>query len=78
MNNPNRLCELFRMQRAFNARIGVHTEPKTEEEKTKWSLKCCRTIGQELELAELPDSVPGKGWAKPQPEKSSSTRMDTD
>ena len=62
MNNPDQLRELFRMQQALNARIGVHTDTLTEEEKTKWILNYCRAMGQEL--AELTDSVPWKWWAK--------------
>jgi dimeric dUTPase (all-alpha-NTP-PPase superfamily) len=62
MNNPDQLRELFRMQQALNARIGVHTATMTDEEKTKWILNYCRAMTQEI--AELTDSVPWKWWAK--------------
>ena len=50
------------MQKALNARIGVHTDDMTHEEKTEWVLNYCRAMNQEL--AELTDSVPWKWWAK--------------
>ncbi len=50
------------MQKALNARIGVHTDGFTEAEKTQWVLNYCRAMGQEI--AELTDSVPWKWWAK--------------
>ena len=59
---PDQLRELFRMQKALNSRIGVHTDQMSEEEKTKWVLNYCRAVSQEL--AELTDSVPWKWWAK--------------
>lgn len=59
---PDQLRELFRMQKALNERIGVHTYQMPEEEKTKWVLNYCRAMTQEL--AELTDSVPWKWWAK--------------
>ena len=62
MEQPDQLRELFRMQRALNERIGVHTCSMTDEEKTKWTLNYCRAISQEI--AELTDSVPWKWWAK--------------
>lgn len=62
METPDQLRELFRMQRALNARIGVHTDAMTEAEKTQWILNYCRAMSQEL--AELTDSVPWKWWAK--------------
>jgi dimeric dUTPase (all-alpha-NTP-PPase superfamily) len=62
MENPDQLRELFRMQRALNARIGVHTDSMTDEEKTKWILNYSRAMSQEI--AELTDSVPWKWWAK--------------
>jgi dimeric dUTPase (all-alpha-NTP-PPase superfamily) len=54
--------ELFRMQEALNARIGVHTGAMSEEEQTKWLLNYSRAMSQEM--AELIDSVPWKWWAK--------------
>ena len=62
MEKPDQLVEIFRMQKALNERIGVHTEGMSEEEKTKWVLNYCRAMTQEL--AELTDSVPWKWWAK--------------
>ena len=62
MEKPDQLRELFRMQQALNARIGVHTDSMTNEEKTKWVLNYCRAMSQEI--AELTDSVPWKWWAK--------------
>ena len=62
MEQPDQFRELFRMQRALNQRIGVHTDSLSEEEKTKWILNYTRAMSQEL--AELTDSVPWKWWAK--------------
>ena len=62
MESSDQLRELFRMQKALNARIGVHTDDMTDEEKTRWVLNYCRAMNQEL--AELTDSVPWKWWAK--------------
>lgn len=62
MVEQDQLRELFRMQKALNERIGVHTESFTEEQKTEWILNYCRAMGQEI--AELTDSVPWKWWAK--------------
>jgi dimeric dUTPase (all-alpha-NTP-PPase superfamily) len=59
---PDQLRELFRMQRALNERIGVHTQTMNEEDKAKWILNYCRAMSQEI--AELTDSVPWKWWAK--------------
>jgi dimeric dUTPase (all-alpha-NTP-PPase superfamily) len=62
MENNDQLRELFRMQKALNERIGVHTDGMNEEDKTKWVLNYCRAMSQEI--AELTDSVPWKWWAK--------------
>lgn len=62
MTETDRLAELFRMQRALNERIGVHTETMSEEDRIKWVLNYCRAMSQEI--AELTDSVPWKWWAK--------------
>ena len=62
MSQPDQLRELFRMQKALNERIGVHTDGMSDEEKTKWILNYTRAMTQEL--AELTDSVPWKWWAK--------------
>jgi dimeric dUTPase (all-alpha-NTP-PPase superfamily) len=62
MDQVDQFRELFRMQKALNERIGVHTAGMNEEEKTKWILNYCRAMSQEI--AELTDSVPWKWWAK--------------
>jgi dimeric dUTPase (all-alpha-NTP-PPase superfamily) len=62
MKENDQLRELFRMQEALNARIGVHTRGMSEEDKTKWILNYCLAVRQEV--AELTDSVPWKWWAK--------------
>jgi len=62
MDQTDQLRELFRMQKALNERIGVHTDNMTDEQKTEWTLNYCRAMSQEL--AELTDSVPWKWWAK--------------
>ncbi len=56
------LKEIFRMQEALNARIGVNLKDLSDEEKGKWVLNYTRAMQQEL--AELVDSVPWKWWAK--------------
>ena len=58
----DKLSELFRMQEAFNAKVGVRSRNMTEQEQTEWVLNYARAMGQEL--AELTDSVPWKWWAK--------------
>jgi dimeric dUTPase (all-alpha-NTP-PPase superfamily) len=60
--SSDQLRELFRMQQALNARIGVITDGMSEADQTKWVLNYCRAMSQEL--AELTDSVPWKWWAK--------------
>ena len=62
MDKSDQLRELFRMQKALNERIGVHTDGMSDEDKTKWLLNYCRAMSQEI--AELTDSVPWKWWAK--------------
>jgi dimeric dUTPase (all-alpha-NTP-PPase superfamily) len=62
MDNADQFRELFRMQKALNERIGVHTQDMNEQEKTRWVLNYCRAMSQEI--AELTDSVPWKWWAK--------------
>ncbi|HZL41862.1 MAG TPA: dUTPase [Verrucomicrobiae bacterium] len=62
MDNADQFRELFRMQKALNERIGVHTQDMSEQEKTRWVLNYCRAMSQEI--AELTDSVPWKWWAK--------------
>ena len=62
MSSPDQFRELFRMQKALNERIGVHTDTMDEAEKTRWILNYTRAMTQEM--AELTDSVPWKWWAK--------------
>jgi dimeric dUTPase (all-alpha-NTP-PPase superfamily) len=62
MEKPDQFRELWRMQKALNERIGVHTDGMSGEEKAKWILNYCRAMTQEI--AELTDSVPWKWWAK--------------
>ena len=62
MEQPDRLRELFRMQKSLNERIGVQTEGMNDQQKTEWVLNYCRAMSQEI--AELTDSVPWKWWAK--------------
>jgi len=62
MSNPDKLNELFRMQRSLNQRIGVDLDKLDEAGKTKWVLNYTRAMTQEM--AELTDSVPWKWWAK--------------
>jgi len=54
--------EIFSMQEALNARIGVHLRDLDEGDRTKWVLNYSRAMQQEL--AELVDSVPWKWWAR--------------
>lgn len=62
MNKPDKLDELFRLQKELNERIGVHTDQMTESERQQWLLNYCRAMNQEV--AELTDCVPWKWWAK--------------
>ncbi len=63
MADPDMLREMFRMQAALNARIGVRDSSEmTPEEQQKWVLNYCRAMSQEI--AELTDSIPWKWWAK--------------
>lgn len=62
MNKPDRLHEIFRLQRELNVRIGVDTAGMTEEQRQQWVLSYCRAMSQEI--AELTDCVPWKWWAK--------------
>ena len=38
MEKSDLFCELFRMQKALNERIGVKTDGMSEVERTKWVL----------------------------------------
>jgi dimeric dUTPase (all-alpha-NTP-PPase superfamily) len=61
MMNPDKLDEIFRLQRELNLRIGVDTAGMTDEQRQEWLLKYCRAMSQEI--AELTDCVPWKWWA---------------
>ena len=74
MEKPDQLRELFRMQRALNQRIGVHTDTMTDEEKAKWLLNYARAMTQEP--AELTDSVPWKWCAKYQKFDAQNARVE--
>ena len=74
MEKSDQLRELWRMQKALNDRIGVHTENMSEEERTKWILNYCRAMTQEI--AELTDSVPWKWWAKYQKYDEQNARVE--
>ena len=62
MNKPDKLDELFRLQKQLNQRIGVDTDRMTDANRQQWLLNYCRAMGQEV--AELTDCVPWKWWAK--------------
>jgi dimeric dUTPase (all-alpha-NTP-PPase superfamily) len=62
MENPDRLAELFRLQKDLNDRVGVHTDGMTQKDQQEWLLHYCRAMSQEI--AELTDCVPWKWWAK--------------
>lgn len=62
MSEPDKLHELFRLQKQLNQRIGVETDRMSEAEHQQWLLNYCRAMSQEI--AELTDCVPWKWWAK--------------
>jgi dimeric dUTPase (all-alpha-NTP-PPase superfamily) len=62
MDKPDKLDELFRLQKELNGRIGVHVDRMTEADCRQWLLNYCRAMSQEV--AELTDCVPWKWWAK--------------
>jgi dimeric dUTPase (all-alpha-NTP-PPase superfamily) len=62
MKNPDKLDEIFRLQKELNQRIGVDTDRMTDAERQQWVLNYCRAMSQEV--AELTDCVPWKWWAK--------------
>ncbi len=62
MNKPDKLDELFHLQKELNQRIGVDTDEMTDEERQVWLLNYCRAMSQEV--AELTECVPWKWWAK--------------
>lgn len=66
---PDKLQEIFRMQRELNQALGVYTDAMGPERgiggvdlRPRWILNYCRAMSQEI--AELTDSVPWKWWAK--------------
>ncbi len=61
-SHPDQLHEIFRLQEELNARIGVHLNNLSDEDKIRWILNYTRAMSQEL--SELIDSVPWKWWAK--------------
>jgi dimeric dUTPase (all-alpha-NTP-PPase superfamily) len=61
-SHPDKLHEIFRLQEELNARIGVHLDHLSDEDKIRWILNYTRAMSQEL--SELIDSVPWKWWAK--------------
>jgi dimeric dUTPase (all-alpha-NTP-PPase superfamily) len=62
MTPPDRLDQLFALQKQLNHRIGVATDRMTDRERQRWLLNYCRAASQEI--AELTDCVPWKWWAK--------------
>ncbi len=74
MGQLDQLREMFSMQKALNARIGVNTDSMSDEEKVKWVLNYCRAMTQEI--AELTDSVPWKWWAKYQKFEEQNARVE--
>ncbi len=62
MTKPDKLDEIFRLQRQLNLRIGVDTEHMSDEQRQQWVLNYCRAMSQEV--AELTDCVPWKWWAR--------------
>ena len=62
MNKPDKLDELFRLQKQLNQRIGVDTDRMADAERQQWLLNYCRAMSREV--AELTDCVPWKWWAK--------------
>jgi putative phosphoesterase len=59
--HPDKLAEIFSLQKLLNRRIGVDTDHMTEAERQQWILNYCRAMVQEV--AELTDCVPWKWWA---------------
>ena len=62
MKTPDKLDEIFRLQKELNQRIGVDTDRMTEVQRQQWVLNYCLAMRQEV--AELTDCVPWKWWAK--------------
>lgn len=64
MTAPDRLAEIFALQKKLNARIGVDTDKiqGATDQQVTWLLNYARAIQQEA--AELTDSVPWKWWAR--------------
>lgn len=74
MNSPDKLMQLFELQRQLNLRIGVDTDSLTDEQRQQWLLQYCRAASQEI--AELTDCVPWKWWAKYQTFDAQNARVE--
>jgi dimeric dUTPase (all-alpha-NTP-PPase superfamily) len=61
MKNPDKLDEIFRLQKELNQRIGVDTDRMTDAKRQQWVLNYCRAMSHEV--VELTDCVPWKWWA---------------
>ena len=48
MDNPDQLRELFRMQKALNERIGVHTDSMSDEQKQSGHSTIAEPWGRKL------------------------------
>jgi len=59
--HPDKLENMFYLQKLLNRRIGVDTDRMTEAQRQQWMLNYCRAMTQEA--AELTDCVPWKWWA---------------
>jgi len=74
MEKPDRLDEIFRLQRELNLRTGVDTVGMTDLQRQHWVLNYCRAMSQEI--AELTDCVPWKWWAKYQMYERQNARVE--
>ena len=74
MKNPDKLDEIFRLQKELNQRIEVDTDRMTDAERQQWVLNYCRAMSQEV--AELTDCVPWKWWAKYQQFDAQNARVE--
>jgi endonuclease IV len=48
MNTPDKLDEIFRLQRELNLQIGVDTAHMNDKEREQWLLNYCRAMSQEI------------------------------
>jgi len=74
MPTPDKLEEIFTLQKQLNQRIGVDTDALDEAGRVQWVLNYTRAMSQEL--AELVDSVPWKWWAKYQTFDTQNARVE--